>query len=138
MTEAKKGRQSWRPAKRLSIRGQTPGFRLRWANKDPANIQKKLAEGWVPANKTNGINVEQEFPGLVHDGSPLSGCPEYRDAVLMALPEETAQERTAYFAEQSAKQIRAVKDRAQAENDANARKYGARPTSLRGGELVIR
>lgn len=137
MEKVKKGKPSWRPAQRLSVKKRPEGYVLRWANKDTANLQKKQAEGWVFANKENGVDVEQEMPGMITGTGKFGSTPEYRDAVLMAIDETTAQERRDYFQERSDDQIRAIKAKAEQENAENARRYGVRPTALRG-ELIIR
>ena len=100
----KKGKPSWRPAARMNLKA-IDGYRLRWCDEDKANIDKKLAEGWVPMNSVTGLKAEHvERPSGVSDGKPLDTSGKYRELVPMALPEEQGQARDAYFEELTQRQ----------------------------------
>lgn len=92
----KKGKASWAPATALTAQ-KIPGHRTRWTNKDPVNMQRKEAEGWRAVHKDNGLVSEHEHPEDIASGKPLTSVTEYRELVLMALPEEVAQAREDYF-----------------------------------------
>lgn len=106
----KKGKKTWRPAAMLNVNNAPDGYRLRWVSKDPMNLQKKQAEGWIPANSIEGFNVEHEQPGKVGDGSPLTSVVEYRDMVLYAMDEETAKARDEYVREKTLQQTVGLKE----------------------------
>lgn len=121
MTEEKKGRPSWRPAARLDVTGKRPGYETRWVDKEAANYQRKHAEGWRPVNGTLGSHAKHDHPNLTGDGKALGSTVEYRDMVLMEIPEEQYQEHRAYYAEQTRLQTVGLKAKAEQENAANAK-----------------
>lgn len=91
----KKGNRSWAPAAPLGIKSRDPSFRLRWVHAEPANMMRKQAEGWEQANSSDAVH---DRPNGVESGrgSP-AGVLEYRDMVLMKIPEEMARERASYY-----------------------------------------
>ena len=99
----KKGKPTWRPASKLDVESKLPGYRLRWVDKDPMNVRKKTDEGWIPVNGTNG-KVEHVPTGDISDGKAVDSVTQYKEVVLMALPEELGQARDQYFAEKTARQ----------------------------------
>lgn len=114
---AKKGNRSWTPAAPLAIRSKDPASRLRWVHTDPANMLKKRAEGWEQANRHDAIH---DRPNGVESGiGAPTGVLEYRDMVLMKIPEEMAREREAYYREVSQQQLSGLTARAR--NDIQAR-----------------
>lgn len=106
----KKGRKvEWKPAKSLNFLEGPEGHRKRWVNNDEANIQKKLAEGWIPINKTTaptkaGFNMKMANAST--DGKPLGSNPVYRELVGMALSEEIGEARDEHFRKKSEDQVR--------------------------------
>ena len=128
----KKGKPSWKPAGTLEVFQKKPGFRYRWCDKDPQNIQRKVAEGWRHVNRETGLPVEHENP----DGETLTSSTEYRELVVMALPEDVAQERDAYFREKTRAQTVSLKDRLQDDLDDAAKAHGA-PRAKAEGTIVI-
>ncbi len=105
----KKGRSSWKPASMLTVVDKPEGYRTRWVSKDSLNMQRKKAEGWLMANEINGTEATHEHPDKMGDGRPLTSVKEYRDMVLMVLPEEIAKERDEYFREKTDKQTADLK-----------------------------
>lgn len=104
----KKGNSSWKPAKKLDVRmsDEVKGkFRIRWRDNDKQNIQKALAEGWEFIDPVKGVRAEHDNPG---DSNPLGSTTEYRELVLMGLPEDVARERDQYFEEQTNKSVEGV------------------------------
>lgn len=132
----KKGKPSWKPAARLPVRNAPEGYRLRWVHKEPANLARKAAEDWIPATSINGFKAEHIAPELVQDGKSLTSAVEYRDLVLMALPEERAQERDGYYAEQTRKQTVGLKKQVEKENADQAARLGATPSPVRGSIVI--
>jgi hypothetical protein len=124
MTEAaekpvKKGNASWRPAKTLEVKHQRPGFRQRWVNTDPANVQKKQAEGWVYSKE------EHDRPKGVDHGKNLGTVSQYRDLVLMEIPEETAQARAEYYRQETQAMVGGITKRLKNKiAEGNAATYG--------------
>lgn len=130
----KMGKPSWKPARMLDVEFDTPGYRKRWVDNDPANIRRKQAEGWVFVNKETGFPAEHKDPGLVHGGAPLDSSIQYRDVVLMALPEDTAQARDEYYAEINKRQLEGVNETAAA----NMQSVGPMATTRKGNLEITR
>ena len=100
----KKGNKSWRPFNLLELSGQTPGFRYRWCDKDPANLDKKAAEGWkyvrsenAKYNKPDATITTGSYTDIDFADCSTTGIVEYRESVLMALDEDTALSRDEYY-----------------------------------------
>lgn len=128
MKPVKKGNRSWTPAAPLAIRSKDPASRLRWVHTDPANMLKKRAEGWEAASRHDAVH---DRPNGVDSGAGApAGVLEYRDMVLMKMPEEMARERESYYREVSQQQLSGLT--ARAKNDIRA-KTGA----LVDGEIKI-
>lgn len=114
VAEVKKGRPSWQPAHKLDLIKKTPGFRYRYCNVDPDNIEKKYLEGWRLVNRVTGAIAEH-----YEEYGQITGGLTHRGMVVMALPEHLAKERDAYFAEKTRMQSISVKQRLQTQiNDA--------------------
>lgn len=93
----KKGNSSWKPASVTDVANKEPGYRYRWSNKDPSNLQKKEAEGW---ETVSGITSDQTAPvdsNRIQDGKSISSVHEKHDVILQRIPEETAQGRDQYY-----------------------------------------
>lgn len=127
----KKGKPSWRPASMLDVPDKMPGFRPRWCSNDPLNLQRKKAEGWIPATEINGIRMTHDHPDKMGDGHPLTSVTEYRDMILMALPEDLAEARDEYFQQKTDAQTGSLKINAEEE----AAKTG--PDARVHGKIVI-
>lgn len=91
----KKGNPSWKPASLLTT-DKVQGYRLRWLDKDPANLDKKRREGWQFVSEINAKGTHDN-PETIQDGKPLTSVTEYRELVLAAMPEDMAQGREEYF-----------------------------------------
>lgn len=111
----KKGKPSWKPARKLDVRNKQEGYHYRWIARDAENIDRRMAEGYVFANKETGIHGEHVRPRDVVDGKELEGVNTYRDVVLMATPDETKKARDEYYQRQAAKQMGAVHRNARGE-----------------------
>src|SRR3546814_15618729 len=95
MSTVKKGNESWKPAKKLQVAGKDPNYEYRWCENDVFNIQKRQADGWVPATEINGIHAEHKSKD-----KPLTSVTEYRESILMAIPKEDYRKHRAYYEKQ--------------------------------------
>lgn len=136
MTAQKKGRKSWSPAQKLAITDQDPGFRYRWCEKDQANLDKKLAEGWAFVDPTKGLKADHLRPEHVSDGKPQQGAKEYRELVLMALPEEVAQARDRYFQDRTDQQTLGLNAELRRDLKDAARKHGVESAEVYGKTVI--
>lgn len=106
----KKGSRSWVPAAPLGIKSRDPAARLRWVSTESANMLKKRAEGWEMASKNDAVH---DRPNGVESGVGTSaGVLEYRDMVLMKIPEEMARAREDYYREAAQQQLAGLTARA--------------------------
>ena len=92
----KKGNRSWDAVNRLDVRNRVPGFRYRHCSTgysgDDVKMAQRLDQGWTFVNKETGV------PGELAQKPDAPGTAGVRrDMVLMALPEDLAKERDAYF-----------------------------------------
>jgi hypothetical protein len=100
----KKGNAVWKPAQRLNVVRRDPEWRYRWVNSDPANIDKRLAEGWVFAE-----DAKHDRAKHIEDGTGIGTAKQtYRDLTLMKMREDMARARTRYYQDQTEQQVRAV------------------------------
>lgn len=100
MTKPRKtGKTSWRPAKMLHIMSQEPGYRYRWVDKDPANLDKKTAECWefVKGKQPKPDATTGSATDIDYADQSLTTLTEYRELVLMRMDEDTAQSRDEYY-----------------------------------------
>jgi len=104
-----KGTRSWRPAAPLGLKSRDGASRLRWVHTDAANVLRKKAEGWTPA--THGDAVHDRPNGVENGEGMPSGVLEYRDSVLMKMPEELARARDTYYRDQGIKQLTGITGR---------------------------
>ena len=117
---SKKGNRSWKPFDLLDIQDKDPNFRYRWGHKDPANLTKKRAEGWLFAekaiakyNKPDATTKSASTTDIDYADQSTTTMTEYNDLVLMVLPEEIALERDAYFQKRNeAQRVVTPKERA--------------------------
>ena len=130
--EIKKGRLSWRPAHRLELVKKTPGFRYRFCNNDPDNLEQKYNEGWRLVNRTTGAMAEhyQEY-------AQITGGLTYRGMVVMALPEELGKARDEYHDRKTRAQTASIKTKLQAQMDGAADATGAPRAKVDGRVTII-
>jgi hypothetical protein len=124
----KKGKKTWKPAKVLDVRipdEMRKKLRPRWRDKDSQNIQRAIAEGWQFLDPLKGLS------GVEHDHSSTS-VPEYRELVLMGLPEEDAEARDDWVEERTQTQTLGLKNRLQKDLDDSAKRKGGFRTSASG------
>lgn len=118
--QVKKGTASWRPHKTLEVKSTRPGYRQRWVNTDPANLEKKQAEGWVFSK------AEHDRAKSVDIGKNLGSVQQYRDLVLMEIPEETVEARSKYYEGETQSQLSGITKRLKQKmaQSGNAATYG--------------
>ena len=107
--EKRKGNRSWVPAAPLAIKSADPEYRLKWVHSDPANVMRKRAEGFV--NAEPGDATHDRPPGVESGTGRHGSVTQYRDMVLMKIPEEMALARADYYETAAKKQLNGVKTR---------------------------
>jgi len=123
-----KGTRSWKPAAPLAIKSRDPNYRIKWVHTDAANVLRKKAEGWAMADTGDARHAR---PGSVESGAGDGGSiTEFRDMVLMKMPESMARERDAYYQNRANEQLMGVKDR-------DKKKIRAATGVLVDGEITI-
>jgi len=128
-TPVKKGKKSWQPVQLLGTFNKKPNVAYRWVRKDEANIQKKLAEGWRPINKTSGAMTDVDDYDTFKTQSSLDSTRTRRDLVLFGLDEDMAEARREYYAQQSEAMLKNI----QKETRQGIEKSGAPVT----GKIII-
>lgn len=108
--EATARRKPWAPPSKLDAPAAPPGFRHRWIRKeangfdDRSNVAAKIREGYE-------LVRADEFPEFqstsVEDGRH-SGVIGVGSLLLARIPEETAEERRAYYSSRTHDQLQAV------------------------------
>lgn len=115
--EVKKGRPSWDESSTLLVYNKTgdlfsrgdDGFVYRWEENDPPRIQIQKARGWEIVSEVANVGVVRGIDGdTVDDGTPLTTVQEYRELVLMRLPEELAKDREQHMQEKADRQMQIV------------------------------
>ena len=103
-------RKPWAPPSRLDAPKAPDGYTHRWirtalrGDEDKMNVHSKLREGWEPVRA-------DEYPGFdyaVIDEGRHAGVIGNGGLMLARIPEETAQERNAYYGGRTREQMVAV------------------------------
>jgi len=103
-------RKPWAPPSRLDAPKAPDGYTHRWirtalrGDEDKMNVHSKLREGWEPVRA-------DEYPGFdyaVLDEGKHAGVIGTGGLMLARIPEETAQERNAYYGGRTREQMVAV------------------------------
>lgn len=95
-----KGNAAWKPASVLNVPIKEPGYTYRFRLKDPENIQRVLVEGWEFVTKPSGHEAPavDTLANMVDDTGRLkTSLTEFRELILMRLPDELKQERDEYY-----------------------------------------
>lgn len=94
---------SWKPASRTGVVKAPEGYRIRWCHDVPDNIAKKRLEGWEILDKTKFPEASvKDFEHQISDSNGLtSSILKRNELVAMIIPENMAQEREAYFQQQT-------------------------------------
>jgi hypothetical protein len=107
--EKRKGNRSWVPAAPLAIKSADKDYRLKWVYADAANVMRKRAEGFV--NAEPGDATHDRPPGVESGTGRHGSVTQYRDMVLMKIPEEMALARAEFYEEAAKRQLHGVKSR---------------------------
>ena len=103
-------RKPWAPPSRLDAPAPPDGYTHRWirtslrGDDDKMNVHSKLREGWEPVRA-------DEYPGFdyaIIDSGSHAGVIGNGGLMLARIPEETAQERSAYYGNRTREQMTAV------------------------------
>ncbi len=123
--EAKAARKPWKPPQALETPDAPPGMQYRWlrthirGEADKTNVHMRLREGYEPVHPSeiSGFDLP------VIDEGTHTGTVGVGGLMLAKIPEETVQERNAYFAQQTDQQMHAV------DNDLMRDEHPAMPIS---------
>jgi hypothetical protein len=134
-TKAERPKQ-WARPETLPQPDKQPGYRYKWiristlGQADPRNISSKLREGYEPVR----IEEQPQFQMLVDPNSRFKDNVEVAGLLLCKIPEEMAEQRNAYFAEQTQAQIDSVDNNFMRENDARMPLFRERKSSASFGK----
>lgn len=111
----KSARLVYQPASSLPEPNPEPGYSFRWvathvmSQADPNNVSKSLREGWEPVRA-------EDHPEMALFANK-SGNVEIGGLMLCKAPTELLESRTAYFEEQSRRQMESVDNQLMRNND---------------------
>ena len=119
-TRGKKAtRQPWKPPQALEAPEAPPGMRYRWVRThirnedDKTNVHKRFQEGYEPVHPSE---VEGYDLPTIEEGTH-AGVVGVGGIILAKIPEETAEERNAYYEQQTENQMNAVDNNLMRESD---------------------
>lgn len=105
-------RKPWAPPSKLDAPAAPEGYKHRWirtairGDDDKTNVHAKLREGWEPVRADEYPELEGRYP-VIEEGKN-AGIIGVGGLMLCRIPEETVEERTEYFRDQTRSQMRAV------------------------------
>ena len=105
-------RKPWAPPSKLDAPDAPIGFKHRWVrtalrgDEDKTNVHAKMREGWEPVRADEYPELADRYP-VIEEGKN-AGVIGVGGLMLCRIPEETVEERTEYFREQTRNQMRAV------------------------------
>ena len=112
-TRATKARRKpWAPPSKLEAPPPPAGYAHRWirtsirGEDDKTNVHAKLREGWEPVRADEYPEMEGRYP-VIEEGKN-AGIIGVGGLMLCRIPEETVEERTEYYREQTRNQMKAV------------------------------
>ena len=103
-------RKPWAPPSRLDAPEPPAGYVHRWirvamrGEDDKINVHQKLREGWEPVR----ADEYRDFEAPTIDEGRYAGVIGNGGLMLCRIPEETAQERAAYYGNRTREQMQAV------------------------------
>jgi hypothetical protein len=112
------------------------GYTYRWVRvaingqADARNVSAKLREGWEPVR----IEEQPQFKMLVDPDSRYKDNIEVAGLLLCKMPDEIAQQRNDYYAQQSKAQIESVDNNFMRENDQRMPLFSEKRTSTSFGK----
>jgi hypothetical protein len=107
-------RKPWTPPSKLAAPEAPAGYKHRWirtsirGEDDRTNVSAKLREGWEPVRADEYPDLADQFPTI--DEGRNAGVIGVGGLMLARIPEETVEERTEYYREQTRNQMKAVDD----------------------------
>jgi|TARA_R100001460_G_scaffold3664_1_gene10889 hypothetical protein len=105
-------RKPWAPPSKLEAPEPPAGYKHRWirtairGEDDKTNVHSKMREGWEPVRADEYPDEMDRYPVL--EEGKNAGIIGVGGLMLCRIPEETVEERTEYFREQTRNQIKAV------------------------------
>jgi hypothetical protein len=129
--KTKKGIKAWIRGDLIRLENRDDGWEYRWCNKnDAVKMAQREAQGFVKVTSTSGLHAENAGKAdIKHSGPSTKGIVEMGDLVLMALPEDAAEERRQAVMEINKEALEGMTE----EVDANFEKLGA----TRHGKISI-
>lgn len=129
--KSKKSIRNWIRGDLIRLENRDDGWEYRWC--DTSNVVKmaqREAQGYVRVTSTSGLHAQNAGSAdIEHSGPSTQGIVQMGDLVLMALPQELAEERRQAVDEINADSVKGMTD----ELDANMNKIGAPKT----GKITI-
>jgi hypothetical protein len=105
-------RKPWQPPSKLDAPPPPPGYTHRWirtaikGEDDKTNVFAKMREGWEPV-RADEYGSEADKYSVIEEGKN-KGIIGVGGLMLARIPDETVEERTEYFREQTRNQMKAV------------------------------
>jgi len=105
-------RKPWTPPSKLEAPETPAGYQHRWVRThirgedDKTNVHAKLREGWEPVRADEYPDLANRYP-VIEEGKD-AGIIGVCGLMLCRIPEETVEERTEYYREQTRNQMRSV------------------------------
>ena len=105
-------RKPWAPPSKLDAPDAPAGYQHRWVRTalrgedDKTNVHAKLREGWEPVRADEYPDMGDRYP-VIEEGRN-AGVIGVGGLMLCRIPEETVEERTEYYREQTRQQMEAV------------------------------
>ena len=105
-------RKPWAPPSKLEAPEAPAGYKHRWirtairGEDDKMNVNAKFRGGWEPVRADEYPELADQYPTI--DEGQHAGVIGVGGLMLARIPEETVQERTEYYREQTRNQMDAV------------------------------
>lgn len=105
-------RKPWAPPSKLDAPEPPAGYKHRWirtavrGEDDKINVNAKIREGWEPVRAEEYPELASQYPTI--DEGQHAGVIGVGGLMLARIPEETVEERTEYYREQTRQQMDAV------------------------------
>ena len=105
-------RKPWAPPTKLDAPSPPEGYEHRWirthirGEDDKTNVYAKMREGWEPVRADEYEDAHTKYP-VIEEGKD-KGIIGVGGLMLARIPNETVEERTEYFRDQTRNQMKAV------------------------------
>lgn len=127
--------KAWRPPELLPEPDRQSGYAYRWIrvsllnNSDPRNVSARLREGWEPVS----IEEQPQMKHFLDLTSQNKGNVEIGGLMLCKAPKELVEQRNAYYANQSERQVEAVDNSFMRQSDPRMPLYRERKSTTSFG-----